>query len=51
MGTNNIIPILLECCSFDAKNPCKLYIIIINGRQSNRVLVATYYIYIVKKNT
>lgn len=23
MRTKNIIPILLECCSFDAKNPCK----------------------------
>lgn len=28
MRTNNIIPVLLECCSFDAKNPCEFYIII-----------------------
>jgi len=28
MRANNIIPILLECCSFDAKNPCKFHIIL-----------------------
>lgn len=27
MRTNNIIPILLECCAFDVKNPCKFNIV------------------------